>query len=489
MADCQTPDWVKDAVFYQVFPDRFGQTSLDKDGLWRGQRLEPWSAVPTFEGYKGGDLWAIYERLGYLQELGITALYLTPIFASACNHRYHTHDYYRVDPLLGGEPAFVALLEESHRRGIRLVLDGVFNHVGRGFLFFNDILENGPHSPWLDWFQVLDWPVSAYDGSLPANYVSWVGNRALPQLNHENPQVREYLMQVAEYWIRRGIDGWRLDVPNEITVPGFWSEFRDRIKAINPDAYIVGEIWRDAQPWLQGDQFDGVMNYVFTGPTIAFTAQERVLSEQVAGMHYDPMPTLDAPSYQAKVEALLDRHPWEITLAQLNLLDSHDTARLLSIVEDDRPTVFLATLLLFTFPGAPCIYYGDEVGLPGRRDPDCRRGFPSPEDWDREMLARYKALSQLRHQWIALRRGSYRVLWAEGLTYVFERRWESERLIIGLNAGEVSAIASLGLSELPTAVFGEGAWEKGQGTDRYGLNLTGRTGGIWQLTKTVSDET
>jgi len=277
MRDINTPGWVKHAVFYQIFPDRFAKS----DRVEKPNNLEPWESPPTVEGYKGGDLLGVVEHLDHIQELGATAIYFTPIFQSASNHRYHTHDYHQVDPLLGGNAAFRVLLDEAHRRGMQVVLDGVFNHASRGFFQFSDILEHGPHSPWLDWFTVEGWPLSAYDGSKPANYVSWVGNRALPKLNTDNPQVREFIMRVAEHWLRQGIDGWRLDVPFEIHTEGFWQEFRQRVKAINPEAYIVGEVWRDARQWLQGDQFDGVMNYLFAEAAIAFAAGPRVQPEQV----------------------------------------------------------------------------------------------------------------------------------------------------------------------------------------------------------------
>ncbi|MEO1127369.1 MAG: alpha-amylase family glycosyl hydrolase, partial [Cyanobacteria bacterium J06639_16] len=212
----RTPDWVKHAVFYQIFPDRFARAREPYSQPEMAVPLELWTAPPTQSGYKGGDLWGAMEQLDYLQDLGITAIYLTPIFQSACNHRYHTHDYYQVDPLLGGNQAFMDFLKAAHQRDMRVVLDGVFNHASRGFFFFNDILENGPASPWLDWFKVEKWPLSAYDGSLPANYRSWVNNRALPQFNHDHPAVREYIMRIGEHWIRMGIDGWRLDVPFEV---------------------------------------------------------------------------------------------------------------------------------------------------------------------------------------------------------------------------------------------------------------------------------
>ncbi|MDY7007796.1 MAG: glycoside hydrolase family 13 protein [Cyanobacteriota bacterium] len=450
----QTPEWVKHAVFYQIFPDRFakGQTSTQTrkgiDKGWYPSTLELWDEPPTPQGYKGGNLWGVIEQLDYIQDLGVTAIYFTPIFQSACNHRYHTHDYYRVDPILGGNEALKVLIDAAHDRNIKVVLDGVFNHASRGFYFFNDILENGPHSPWLHWFKVEGWPLSAYDGSLPANYVGWIGNRALPVFNHDNPEVKEYIMQIGEYWLEFGIDGWRLDVPFEVKTPGFWQEFRDRIKAINPEAYIVGEVWSDCVQWLDGTQFDGVMNYLFTGPTIAFTGGDRVDIDQVKGCDYSAYPAISAVEYGQKMQELLQLYPWEIELTQLNLLDSHDTARLLSIAQGDRASVELATLLLMTFPGAPSIYYGDEVGLPGALDPDSRRSFPTTEKWDTQVLEYHKQLIAIRNQYSALRTGSYEVLFAEGNVYVFARILGDEEIIVAINSGTEAAKVNVSVTKL-----------------------------------------
>ncbi|MBD2566759.1 glycoside hydrolase family 13 protein [Anabaena lutea] len=476
----QTPDWVKHAVFYQIFPDRFAKSQQPHKQLLNNAKWEDWDATPTLQGYKGGDLWGILEQLDYIQSLGINAIYFTPIFQSACNHRYHTHDYYQVDPILGGNEAFKELLDAAHKRNIKVVLDGVFNHASRGIFFFHDILENGPHSPWVDWFKIQGWPLAPYTGDAPANYEGWAGIRSLPVFNHNNPEVREYIMGIAEYWIQFGIDGWRLDVPFEIKTPGFWQEFRQRVKAINPDAYIVGEVWRDSREWLDGTQFDGVMNYLFTGPTIAFTAGDRVNVKEVKGRDYQTHPPLFATEYAAKIEDLLKLYPWEIQLTQLNLLASHDTARLITIAGGDIASFELATLLLLTFPGAPSVYYGDEVGLPGGLDPDCRRGFPSAENWNLEILNLHKQLISLRHKYEALRIGEYQVLYARGELYIFARTLETEELIIAVNVGTETAKGNVDCSSLQTqphqVLFGNGEVE--WNGKLMGLTVPPRTGCI-----------
>jgi cyclomaltodextrinase / maltogenic alpha-amylase / neopullulanase len=445
-ATSTTPAWVKDAVFYQIFPDRFAKS----ERVFKPGNLQPWDAPPIPEGYKGGDLLGVLEHLDHIESLGCNAIYFTPVFASASNHRYHTADYYQVDPMLGGNDALRELIQECHKRDINVVLDGVFNHASRAFLPFNDILEHGPHSAYIDWFTVEGWPLSPYDGDKPANYVSWVGNRALPKFNTDNPEVREYIMRVGEWWLREfAIDGWRLDVPFEITTPGFWQEFRQRVKAINPEAYIVGEVWTDAREWLQGDQFDAVMNYLFTAPLIAFTAKDRVVIEMTKDRSYEPYPALDAPGFARKIEDLLAMYDWQHTLVQMNLLDSHDTARLLSMAQDDVATVKLATLFQMCYPGAPSIYYGDEIGLPGALDPDARRGMPWDQaNWNLDLLDYFKRAIALRHEHRALRHGKLTTLLAEGDVYAMARHGDGETLIVALNTGEAEASVSIPLHNL-----------------------------------------
>lgn len=431
--DFTTPDWVKNAIFYQIFPDRFAKS----EAVPKPSNLEPWDSSPTHHGFKGGDLMGVVEHLDWLEDLGITAIYFNPIFQSAANHRYFPHDYYRVDPILGGNDAFHRLLDEAHRRGIRVILDGVFNHVGRGFFQFNHILENGPASPYVDWFHIKGFPLNAYSGQ--PNYKCWFDLPALPEFNTDNPAVRKFIFNVARYWIEQGIDGWRLDVPFCIDDDAFWQEFRRVVKAANPEAYLVGEVWGDATRWLRGDQFDAVMNYLFTKACIGFFVGDRLDEELVAGMGYAPIPTLDAQGFAQQIEELLALYPWEVTLVQLNLLDSHDTARFLTLAGGDVSALKLAVLFQMTYPGAPCIYYGDEIGLEGGRDPDCRRAMPWDESrWNIDLLAWYKRLIAIRKVHPVLRRGKYVSLYARKDIYAFLRRLGDEVMVIVLNNGKES---------------------------------------------------
>jgi glycosidase len=451
--DAVTPDWVKHAIFYQIFPDRFARS----ERVVKPSNLEAWDSPPTRFGYKGGDLLGIVERLDYLQDLGVTALYLNPIFQSTANHRYHTHDYYRVDPLLGGDAALDELLDACKRREMRVVLDGVFNHASRGFFQFNDVLENGAASPWIDWFHFHEQPANAYDYNRPPGYSAWAGLHALPKLNTDNPQVREYVMQVGEHWMRKGIDGWRLDVPQEIQTPGFWQEFRQRIKRINADAYIVAEIWHQVPEWLQGDSFDATMNYPFAEAAIAFTAGPRVQHEMVQGRGYRPYPALRGTEYADRIDHLLRIYPWPVELAMLNLLDSHDTARVLTIAGGDRSSLALALLLLCTYPGAPSIYYGDEIGMTGGPSDELARGaFPwdRPDSWDNSLRQFTKDLIALRRAHAALRLGSYRRLAADDDTYAFARSHDAgtgaATLLVAVNVAETPRTVTLPLEHLAT---------------------------------------
>ena len=427
-----TPDWVKDAIFYEIFPDRFAKSTR----VPKPNNLEAWDSKPTTYGFKGGDLLGVAEHLDYLQDLGITAIYYTPIFQSTANHRYHTHDYFRVDPILGGDKALREMLDAAHRRNMRVIVDGVFNHASRGFYQFNHSLENGAASPYVDWFNIKGFPLHAYEGK-PVNYEAWWGIPALPKFNITLPAVREYIYDIAEYWLGQGIDGWRLDVPGEISDDEFWREFRRRVKNVNPDAYIVGEIWHEAQRWLQGDQFDAVMNYLFTKAAIGFLVGDEKDEVLAGGVGYAPVPNLNAQQFAYTLNYLLGLYDVNINQAQMNLLDSHDTARYLSIAKGDVSALKLGTLLEMTYPGAPCIYYGDEISMLGGKDPDCRRTFPweTPAKWDKDMLQYTKDCIALRKSYAALRTGDFRCIFAEGMAVAYLRSKGAEKIIVVLNAG------------------------------------------------------
>ncbi len=428
----ETPEWVRDAVFYQIFPDRFAIS----DKLGKPRNLESWNSPPTNHGFKGGDFLGVVEHLDHLGELGINAIYFNPVFQSAANHRYHTYDYYNIDPLLGGNKAFKLMLDAAHDRGIKVVLDGVFNHASRGFFQFHDILENGPYSPYIDWFNIHKWPLNAYESSQPPNYDAWWHLPALPKFNIKNEAVRDYLLSVGEYWVEFGIDGWRLDVPAEIEDDAFWQEFRRRVKRANPDAYIVGEIWHDARHWLKGDQFDAVMNYLFTKLCIEFFIVDDVDPELVKGSSLAPVRDIWASEFAQEIEALWKLYPPEVRDVQLNLLDSHDTARYITMAGGDKDALKLATLFQMVSPGAPCIYYGDEIGLSGGRDPYCRASFPwNEEEWDHELLDYFKKAIHLRHTYPSLRRGSYHTLCAEGAAYAIARQLGDETVLVVFNVG------------------------------------------------------
>lgn len=392
------PAWVKSAVFYQIFPDRFCRSERYRAV---GKFVE-WDSKPTRENMFGGNLAGIEDKLSYIADLGFNAIYLCPIFKSNSNHRYHTVDYFEIDPVLGTLKDFDRLVKKAHRLGLRVILDGVFNHCSRGFFQFNSLMELGKNSPYVDWFHVKGWPLHAYGGK--PNYECWWNYPALPKFNTDNPDVREYLMSVGEFWMRRGIDGWRLDVPNEINDDSFWQEFRRRIKAINPEAYIVGEIWDEPSRWLMGDQFDGVMNYMFRKAVLAYLFDENPIStEEFCKRLVEAFPEKRWFGSSAG-ETLAGDIP-------LNLLESHDTVRLLSLPCSSEARVRLALALLFFMPGAPCLYYGEELGLLGGKDPDNRRTIPwdSLKSLKKQPLFSYiKELISLRNSNLALKFGDFK---------------------------------------------------------------------------------
>jgi neopullulanase len=329
------------------------------------------------------------------------------------------------------------LIDEAHARGVRVVLDGVFNHASRGFFQFHDILENGADSAYLDWFTVTSFPLNAYDLDKAPAYKSWWGLPALPKFNTDTPAVREFLWGIGRKWIDFGIDGWRLDVPNEIDDDSFWQEFRRRVRAGNPEAYIVGEVWGDARRWLnRGDMWDAVMNYLFTRACIAFFIGESVDRDELAKSSFRVLDPTGAEAFGRAIEILQEMYHPNVSAVQMNLLDSHDMPRFITLARGDQSALRLATLFQMTYPGAPSIYYGDEVGLGGGHDPANRAAFPwhRPESWDTGLLHDFQRLIALRKARPALRRGSFRTLLARDDVYAFARQLGGETIIVALNA-------------------------------------------------------
>ena len=425
------PYWVQDAIFYQIFPDRFANGDRRNDP----PNMQPWGSKPTLWDFQGGDLRGIVKQLNYLLDLGINAIYLNPIFLSPSNHRYNTSDYYVIDPRLGGRRDFDALLDVAHANGIRVMLDGVFNHCSRGFFAFVDVLENQEHSAYSDWFHVNDFPVEAYSAGKAESYLGWWGYKSLPKFNTDNQALRSYILDVAGYWVEQGIDGWRLDVPNEIDDDAFWAEFRQVVKDKNPDAYLVGEIWNSDPRWVGDDHFDGLMNYPL----------REALLDLLTGN------SLTVSGFKDRIDRLLKAYPRANTYAMYNPLGSHDTERIRTLLGPNLDKLKLAFAFNFAFLGAPAIYYGDEIGLSGGKDPDCRGAFPWDKDeWQAELHAYVKRLISVRKRRPALRRGDYLPVFVDdrSQSFAFGRTLGDENILVAINAGSTQRYLRIPVGEL-----------------------------------------
>ncbi|TCD45437.1 alpha-glycosidase [Streptococcus sp. X16XC17] len=369
-------DWADDAVFYQIFVDRFYRGDIDKDDSYINMA---WTDKPLPTSFAGGDLDGIRQKLSYLKSLGVNTIYLTPIFKSISNHKYDINDYYEIDRQFGTKISSKALVDELHALGMRIVMDAVFNHSSDLWEPFQDVLKNGGASTYFDWFMI--------DGDQPSiekrNYETFATVAYMPKLNTSNLDVQNYLLEVTSYWTQEfKLDGWRLDVSDEVS-HDFWRRFRKTVKSINPNLIIIGENWHDAYPYLQGDQYDGIMNYAFTKACLDYFATESLSSVGMA----------------ERLNHILMRNTDAVNRMNLNLLDSHDTHRFLTQVKGSKDKLLAATALLFTFVGIPCLYYGTELGMEGGYDPDCRRGFDwNKEHWDIELLEKMKSIIKLKQE-------------------------------------------------------------------------------------------
>ena len=369
----EVPQWAANKVVYQIFPSRFAATQpVDKE-LWYKAPITPMDDLH-------GNLRGIIEHLDYIKDLGIDVVYLTPIFKSNSCHKYDTIDYSQVDPSFGTTEDLKELVQKSHERGMKVVLDAVYNHSGREFFAFQDILEKGEKSKYLDWYFIDELPPRGEWGEIP-NFKCFGYYGGMPKLNLKNPEVEKYITDVACYWIKEcDIDGWRLDVGDEIS-HFFWKNFRKAIKAVKKDMLIIGEIWHYAGDFLEGDEWDTVMNYPFYLNLIDLLADEKInVSQFIQNLGY--------------LKGRLNKKCYPL---MWNLIDSHDTARFLHLCKDNKKKQHLAAAFQLLLPGMPMIYYGDEFAMPGANDPDCRRGMYWDEEYqDKEMFEWYKQLLKVR---------------------------------------------------------------------------------------------
>ena len=466
--ESSTPAWFGCGVVYQIFPDRFCRLELPDPAGMVGSRTihENWSNLPDWRpdaqgevrncDFFGGSLQGILSKLDDLADFGVTVLYLNPVFESASNHRYNTADYRAIDPMLGTEDDFHHLCQEAKRRGIRVILDGVFNHTGSQSRYFNDDgfysdtgAAQSPDSPYYHWYSFHPWP---------ADYDAWWGIRTLPAVREDAPDYRDFIIRgqdsVVRHWLRAGASGWRLDVADELP-DDFIGEIRTAMEETAPDSFLLGEVWEDAttkiaysmrRRYLLGQELHGVMNYPFRTALIAYL---------LGG---------DADEFRETLESLRENYPPHAFYSLMNFLSTHDTPRILTVLGADHVpgskeerAVFrlsparrqlglkrlrLAALVLFTFPGAPTVYYGDEAGMEGWEDPFNRAGYPWGQE-DSELKSFFSKLAHLRREQPALQTGQLHWRWTAGSLLVFARELDGQLLTTVVNAADTPQTLTL----------------------------------------------
>jgi glycosidase len=487
-----TPDWVKEGIIYQIFIDRFfnGDVFKNQDfSEWyykglnlppaSGEKLRPgqeyyhfvedWYDIkslqhnpldpdgkPDTNSFYGGDIAGVYQKLDYLEDLGITIIYFNPIFEARSNHKYDAADYKKIDPHFGSENEFKLLVKECHKRGIRIILDVAFNHTGDTFRAFREAKQKGPESEYYHWYEWKKWPLPEnWKDHNPSDYYNcWWGFPHMPDLDFDksrftpfenrikdikdadpNWDVVNYLLEVAEYWLKdMDIDGFRLDVPNEVPF-WFWKLFREKVKKIKPDAYLVGEIWHNAMEWVNNEIFDAVMNYAyFKDPVIRFFNLKNYSAEE----------------FDRALKPGLMNYPIQASQVMMNLFDSHDTFRFLEIANGNINKLKLAVLFQMTYIGVPHIWYGDEIAMRGEGDPDCRRPFnwKYKEDKEKVKLRKYyKKLIKIRKENKALTSGNFQTLLYKDKIYGFLREYENARIIVVINNDEVNKEISIPINQ------------------------------------------
>lgn len=456
--DYETPRWLKTGVMYQVFPDRFARShdyqppQQDKNYVYR----EDWGGLPTHEpdeqgivqnnDFFGGNLRGIVEKLDYLEWLGITVLYLNPIFEAYSNHRYDTADYKKIDPMLGTEEDFIELCRKAEKKGIRVILDGVFNHTGSDSVYFNkkgrypDLgAYQSRNSPYYKWYHFIEFP---------DQYASWWGIDTLPSVNETEPSLLDYMIRsedsVVRHWLRCGASGFRLDVADELP-DGFLEALRSGVKECKPDAAVIGEVWEDAsnkiayglrRKYFWGNQLDSVMNYPLKNAVIDYLLHRK-----------------NGPELAEIVNSIWENYPEPAFGALMNILGTHDTRRIFTVLSetsrDDaytRQRLFLAVLIISFMPGIPCVYYGDEIGMRGEKDPFNRMCF-QPENGDPLILRFYRRLFAFRKRIDGLEEHAFLPREADGSFYSYSRAGEGGRLIIAINAGSQDYLLNLAMKD------------------------------------------
>lgn len=489
----ETPDWVKHGVFYQIFPDRFwngdkandqtfdepyyeGITELPESGKTNGEYfhlVKDWQNVnglsespyrtdgrPDYFSFYGGDISGVMEKLPYLADLGVTIIYFNPLNEGQSNHKYDPIDYLTIDPHFADEATFIEFVKQAHGVGIRIIVDKAFNHTGDWHFAFVDTKEKGPESKYWSWYEWNRWPLPPEGPPTPCDYYDcWWGYPIHPNLNFDlsrpnaqenditdisqvepNKEVVNYILEVARYWLGKlDIDGFRLDVPNEVPF-WFWKEFRRVVDEVKPDAYLIGEIWGNAMPWMGPHYFHSTMNYkYFREPVMKFLGLGQG----------------DALQFDRELAPGRHMYPMQATQVMMNLVGSHDTERYITMIGGDTRRLKNTVLFQMTYLGVPHIYYGDEVALEGGRDPDNRRPFPW--NWESDSTASdihefYKRLIKIRHTYSALRTGSFQTIVTEGNVFGYRRKDQKNEILVFINNGEQTReitliAASLGLSE------------------------------------------
>jgi glycosidase len=410
------PDFVDKAIFYQIFPDRFNRVGpVDS-------HFEKWGNEPTFYNKFGGNFKGVIAKLDYLKNLGINAIYFTPITLSHSSHRYDTIDYMKLDPILGKSEDFFELVQKCHEHGIKVIVDAVFNHSSNEFFAFQDVLAYQKRSKYKDWFLIDQFPVVVGPDK---TYQTFGHEPHMPKLNSQNPEVREYFLKVARYYMLQfKVDGFRLDVADEVD-SDFWRMFRKQVKTLNKDALIIGEVWHNADYYLRGDQFDSVQNYQFYEVVNRFFVYQKS--------------TLN--TFKNEITHLLMMYPRNVQRALLNQVDSHDTPRILTLLDGDIKRLRCAIIFQFTYIGMPCIYYGDEVGLVGDKDPDNRRCYI----WDEVFIKKdifefYQAIIQLRNKETLLQKGDFRFVHIHEDVLAYERYINEDYVQVHMNLSDMEIV-------------------------------------------------